>query len=697
MDKFLIAPFKSGLKTDLVPFMIPEDSFTTLQNMFIYEGKIKRRPPTLLLDTSDARGLSSRLRVNVGTTDVNGDLGATVVPGAISMIVGMQFSVGTTLFTTIQAAGAMVVSPSGGATGTCNLGTRTITITGADPNTTVYWYPSWEVFGFATYFSNVNTNLEFAFDREFAYKYDGTTGGWERVAGPLFNATRFNRYSWTNFQGTVSGEPNLIVVNSVDNIRYYNDTTGIFTNLVPATSAVANYDVLTCRFLIPFEGRLLLLDTTEREGGATDNIRHKNRVRYSEFGDIFSADSWYQPTETNTKGGFVDLPAGESIICAEILDGRLIVFTDSSIYELVPTGNYLEPFQLALVDNTHGSESVNVVEVENTLLFVNNFGIYVYDGRNVNKISITLDDDYDNYEFRFGNIYKDSLNEIIYILMNSELNTFLPNRMLIYNYRNNTYSIVNDSYTIIGTHYHTSTGALLVNQVAIGGNQRGYTNFLGSTSLDLANYKNAVSNNIYRIDRIDAQTIELAILSHNLAVDDYIRIENSLLPNLNGSYKVNQVISSIEVRVTNSTANIPSYLSDATVIRIDAISIRTKNFNFYMKQGVGTSLNKVAINVNKTTTNGRLTLIGLPNGSNINNETYTFYIGDRKLDTAAYALRTEESVQDRVWRHIYLPTDGESVGINIGYTEDEILDDDLPYQELTINAIILYTDPAAYI
>jgi len=260
MDKFLIAPINSGLKTDRVPFMIPEDAFQRLENMIIYEGAIRRRPPSLSLDINDARSLTSRLRINIGTTNaVTGNLPATVVPGTAAL--GQQFSVGATIFTVYQNNGAMHVSPAG-ATGTFNVGTKTVTITGATPSTTVYWYPSQPVLGFATYLTNTGGNvagkIEFAFDQQFAYKYDLTTGCWERVTGGagLFSASALRRFSWTNFQGQVSGESNLIVTNFVDNIRYYNDTTPTFTNLIPATLGAANYNVQRCKFVIPFRDRL---------------------------------------------------------------------------------------------------------------------------------------------------------------------------------------------------------------------------------------------------------------------------------------------------------------------------------------------------------------------------------------------------------------------------------------------------------
>jgi len=689
MDKILIAPFKHGMQDNLVEFMLPDDAFQSLENMIIYQGKIKRRPGSQHLDTTDARGLTSRLRINVAITDPAGNAGPFIVPGTAS--IGQQFSVADTIFTVYQANGAMSVSPAG-ATGTFNVGTSTATIVGAAPGTTIYWYPSQPVIGFATYFQTDGTNLEFAFDLQFAYKYDTTTGGWERVTlgAGLFASTVNQRISWVNFQGSLSGEPALIVTTKNDNgLRYYTATTPTFTNLLPATSAVANYNVRRCKYVINFQGRLLLLNTTEREGNLADTIKHVNRIRYSAFGDAFSPDSWYSPPDISNKGGFVDLPSGVEINNAEILDGRLIVFSDDSIYELVPTGNYREPFQVALVDNTHGNKSTGVVEVNNMLMFANNFGFYFYDGRNVNKASVQLGDETDTFEYLYGTIHKDSSDEFIYILTSTTFNNVYGNRLQIYNFRNNTFSEMHDLCTTIGTMYHLPNGNLRFQQRTMIGNHRGYTFVLISTQ-----YRNDASQSVISMTRFDAQNIDLKIYNHQLEVDSFIRIENSLLPGFNGSYQIESVLDVDTIRVLNDTSVVGNYLGDGTIALIDQIQIFTKQFNPYMNRGLGTSINKVTFNVNRTTTNGRISVVGGPNNAAYEVEDFNFYLGDRKLDTAAYALISEEANQSKLWHDVYTQTTGQSVSLVLSFDQNELLDPDLPYQQLTINAIMLHVTPA---
>jgi hypothetical protein len=45
-DPFLVAPFNSGLDTDLAPWLIPGDAFTELNNAYLYHGVVSKRPGT---------------------------------------------------------------------------------------------------------------------------------------------------------------------------------------------------------------------------------------------------------------------------------------------------------------------------------------------------------------------------------------------------------------------------------------------------------------------------------------------------------------------------------------------------------------------------------------------------------------------------------------------------------------------------
>jgi len=90
----------------------------------------------------------------------------------------------------------------------------------------------------------------------------------------------------------------------------------------------------------------LLLDTIERDDNNTHNIRYKNRCRYSVFGSPLPDDTaWLQYPDPGYKGaGWTDAPTTEAIISVGFIKDRLIVYFETSTYELAATGNGVLPF-----------------------------------------------------------------------------------------------------------------------------------------------------------------------------------------------------------------------------------------------------------------------------------------------------------------------------------------------------------------
>jgi len=701
MDKFLIAPFTRGLQSDLVPFMLPEDAFTGLNNMYIYKGKVKQRPTPRLLNTADAAGLSSRLKMNVGTTDlVTGNLAMTAASfhqGTVA--IGQQFTVDGVTLTVWQANGDMkTTNPA--VTGTCNVGTKVVNIVNATPGTPVYWYPSTKVMHISAYNKHGDI-LEFAFDQEFAYRYDPTNANGPGWIGrdTLWTDSAFYEYQTENYFGAL-GAPDpttayLFIAKYTDPVRYYNSTTDAFVDFIPNYSNVADTSIRRCKVIKQYEGRLFLMNTVEYAGTPQERA-FKNRIRYSEGGNVFAADSWYESTVAKNKGGFYDLPVNEEINCAEILNDRLIIFCKNSIYELVPSGNPIDPFLWNLIDSNVGAKKNSVAKVANSLLFVNNFGIYVYDGKNVNKIDQQIADTFESAEYRNGNIYNDVDEGLVYIPYAPNVNDRYPTRAIIYNYINNTFSLFDDYFMSLGILGHSNTGVPYNKLVSMIGTHQGYTLLLTTAP---ATYKNGISCHITNVHRLDADNISLTIYNHNLvARSSSIRVVNSALNGLNGSYHIQEVIDANTVRVTNNTVVIvdeTTYTGDANVLTIDTKLIATKQFNPYMKNGYGLSLNKIAFNVNRTTVNGKLDVYLQPNGAPVQPSAHELYPGDGTLDTEGYDPL--ELRQGRVWHNVCIPCTAESVAIVMSQSLNITLDDNLPFQQLTINAIMLYTEPAKYI
>ena len=199
--RFLVAPFTSGLQDNVKPWLLPEDAFERLENAYVFRGRvIKRFGSTLVTDGSSAITpetvqLSSRLRMNVGTTDVTGNLTYSVyLDGLLATIkytnspLGSMFSIGDDIFTVYQASGTMYKTGGTATVYTFNTVTGDFVFTGADADTIVYFYPALPVMGIMqTETRFVNDEPTYCFDTLFSYQF--TDNGWERFGNSYWTGT----------------------------------------------------------------------------------------------------------------------------------------------------------------------------------------------------------------------------------------------------------------------------------------------------------------------------------------------------------------------------------------------------------------------------------------------------------------------------------------------------------------------------
>ena len=188
-DKFLIAPFSDGMRRDIKPWLIPESAFEELNNAYVFRGRVKNRVGSLNPIYADTVSeVNSRLRMDLGTTHaVTGNITGTIPLGAVPLgAVGQAFSIGTEVFTVISAvAGAQDMLTTGASTTyTFDASTGVYDIQGAAVNTTLYFYPSLPVMGFANYEKiEINDEDTYAFDTRFSYRLLAT--GWERIGASI--------------------------------------------------------------------------------------------------------------------------------------------------------------------------------------------------------------------------------------------------------------------------------------------------------------------------------------------------------------------------------------------------------------------------------------------------------------------------------------------------------------------------------
>lgn len=319
-DRFLIAPLSTGLQTDLRPWLIPEDALTILNNAYVFRGRIRKRFGSIYMAQTP---LSSRLGVQLPSTDAGGNAAGTV-PGTLDPTrFGQAFSIGTEIFT-VPTTGTPVVMLDTGSTTTKTFNTTTgaYVFAGAPALTPVIFYPALPVMGLANYeLGPINNQPSFAWDTQFAYKFvttqwlrstDGITPTWHGNDLNFFWVSNWSGFEAdevvmfvSNFQASLGTSPAL----TDDPIWAYSENTSAptFPGWVPysySPDATINTEnaqpftvtqtrktavdgdtissfVETARIVLPFKDRLILLNTIEStitDATPYDPTNHGTRI-----------------------------------------------------------------------------------------------------------------------------------------------------------------------------------------------------------------------------------------------------------------------------------------------------------------------------------------------------------------------------------------------------------------------------------
>lgn len=182
-EKILVGPLTKGLRNDVTPFNVDNESFPTLVNAYQWRGRIKRKRGTELLGRLTRYFDSTGVEYNPGTTTQNLSSGAgnlltgftssgiqsdaTIVPGSVTI---NDTTSGNT-YTDTSQDGTLTGAPSG--SGTINYATGAITITSGATNTInaiFKYYPGIPVMGIRDLVLDpTDDTATLAFDTDYAY------------------------------------------------------------------------------------------------------------------------------------------------------------------------------------------------------------------------------------------------------------------------------------------------------------------------------------------------------------------------------------------------------------------------------------------------------------------------------------------------------------------------------------------------
>jgi|GEM_PF-889896 len=257
LKPFSIGPAGEGLRRDLKPISIPEDAFETLEDIYVFYGRLRRRRGYTLLgrlshfvDDQSLGDVASAANPTTVTLDLFNllgitDVGANVIPGPPTAMMPFTITIAAPASYTITESpdfpGKLVASPSAGFIGgTIDYNTGIVTLSFsaifADSATTItmYWANNLPAMGLRTReLDAINAEDSFGFDQTYAYRYSNTLNYWQEVPSTMTT-------TWSG-----SDSDFFWSINYVDSFWVTNNTAGMHfftvTNVVPgATTQVTS-------------------------------------------------------------------------------------------------------------------------------------------------------------------------------------------------------------------------------------------------------------------------------------------------------------------------------------------------------------------------------------------------------------------------------------------------------------------------
>ncbi|HEY3526736.1 MAG TPA: hypothetical protein VGK47_11100, partial [Nitrososphaeraceae archaeon] len=245
------------------------------------------------------------------------------------------------------------------------------------------------------------------------------------------------------------------------------------------------YYLVSARMIVPFKDRLLFIGpVVQTSSGAPiylpDTIIYsQNGTPYytssfdgSAIGALTSAATRYFPlllpdNQTSTAnayfcdttgfGGFIQAGIGQTIESVSTNEDVLIIGFTNAQARLVYSGNDIVPFLFFLVNNELGTGSTfSTINMDQGVISRGARGYVITSQSNSQRIDLEIPDQVfqihlqNNGAQRFTST-RDFINEWIYFSYPDNYTDYkFPNQTLLYNYRDNSWSLFNESYTHYG-------------------------------------------------------------------------------------------------------------------------------------------------------------------------------------------------------------------------------------------------------
>lgn len=527
-----------------------------------------------------------------------------------------------------------------------------------------------------------------------------------------------------------------------DGIRYYYGG-GWVNYSPPINSFVAGGSsveyICGCTSMLVFKGRLLLFGVyvaTSAQAIAGSYVLLPSTMFYSSIFGVNFGSPYYttlNPINAVNAGAFYAFPAGvyggnidfgtgQPILGA--IDWKLdYVFVTFFSYRLrlYSTSSPITPFAYTRISSQYGGcNYTSAVSLDQAIFDLSAGGFIASTATNVQRfdldnISLYLSVSLQNNGQRRVVSYNDAALEAIYFTFpNVSNDNVFPDTSLLYNYRNNTWALMETSFTCYGLLPNVAQGAsdLEIQQMTklwsqytdpwnfqgvgtgvtyrAAGNQCGLIFDLG----DETGYQNDYS---LPIQAISGSTF--TIVNHNLTVGKVLKITGCVgVTGVNGGiYVVNSVVDNNTV-VLSISGNSGSYLGLGQAAVIDNFVIKTKDFNDGIGKATGICITNVWVLLQTNNSNGaNFVMLAYPDTSTVPSnlgEEQTKYVPIYyptlfSSPDATDGFNDGQINQTEIWKEVVINTTGSSVSLQMTRLLEQILSADTVSGPISIDCILI--------
>jgi len=218
------------------------------------------------------------------------------------------------------------------------------------------------------------------------------------------------------------------------------------------------------------------------QAGSSGGI-YTNRIRWSAIGipftqtygtngpmnnvvASFNANAWRD--DIRGQGGFLDIPISEDIVSVGFVRDNVVIYCERSTWQLRYTGRTIAPFQIERVNSELGAESTfSTVQFDTSLVGIGDKGVVECDSYSSQRIDVKIPDlVFDFTNANNGNLrvqgIRDFVSRMAYWTYSSSDRPIsgtlgiYPDKLLAYNYENDSWGIFDNSFTALGNFQVTS-------------------------------------------------------------------------------------------------------------------------------------------------------------------------------------------------------------------------------------------------